>query len=154
MTSSPLTALAQIISQSRHLVFLGGAGVSTASGIPDFRSATGLYSQNLNRHFSPEELISRTFYTRYPEDFFAFYKSHLVYPAAKPNACHIALAALEKKGLCKAVVTQNIDGLHQEAGSERVLELHGSVHRNYCESCHGFYSASYILSAPGVPLCH
>lgn len=150
---SSIENFADIIKNSHYLVFFGGAGVSTASGIPDFRSADGLYSKRLHQHFSPEQLISHTFYKKYPEDFFAFYKKSLIYPNAKPNACHIALAQLEEQNLCKAVVTQNIDGLHQAAGSKKVFELHGSVKRNYCESCHTCYDEDYILEAAGIPAC-
>ena len=114
-----ITALTEIIKTSNNIVFFGGAGISTASGIPDFRSSNGLYSQKLNRNFSPEEAVSHSFFVRYPEEFFDFYKKNLVYPKATPNACHRALAKLEKMGKLKAVVTQNIDGLHQAAGSEK-----------------------------------
>lgn len=145
--------LTEILKESRNIVFFGGAGVSTASNIPDFRSSNGLYSQKLNRNFTPEQLVSHTFFVRYPEDFFAFYKEHLVYPDAKPNACHIALAELEEMGKLAAIVTQNIDGLHQAAGSKTVYELHGSVLRNYCTHCHAFYDADYILHSEGVPMC-
>lgn len=148
-----ITALTEIIKTSNNIVFFGGAGISTASGIPDFRSSNGLYSQKLNRNFSPEEAVSHSFFVRYPEEFFDFYKKNLVYPKATPNACHRALAKLEKMGKLKAVVTQNIDGLHQAAGSEKVYELHGSVHRNYCQKCHAFYDAAYVLQKPGVVLC-
>ncbi|MBR6697443.1 MAG: NAD-dependent protein deacylase [Lachnospiraceae bacterium] len=145
--------LAQIIKESNNIVFFGGAGVSTASNIPDFRSAKGLYSIKLNRNFTPEELVSHTFFVRYPEDFFAFYKEHLIYPDAKPNDCHIALAKLEEMGKLSAIITQNIDGLHQMAGNKNVFELHGSVHRNYCRSCGAFYDAVYIRGYAGVPKC-
>ncbi|MCR5791941.1 MAG: NAD-dependent protein deacylase [Lachnospiraceae bacterium] len=142
-----------ILDESNNIVFFGGAGVSTGSNIPDFRSADGLFSQRLNRHFTPEQLVSHTFFTRYTEDFFEFYKDKLVYPDAKPNDCHIALAKLEQEGKLKAVVTQNIDGLHQMAGSKNVFELHGSVHRNYCTGCRTFYDAKYILESEGIPRC-
>lgn len=145
--------LSEIIKQSDNIVFFGGAGVSTASGIPDFRSAKGLYNMRLKRNLSPEELVSHTFFIKYPEQFFEFYKEHLVYPDAKPNLCHIALAKLEEMGKLKAVVTQNIDGLHQAAGSKRVYELHGSVHRNYCMSCKAFYDGEYVLKCQGIPKC-
>ena len=145
--------LKEIIAESNNIVFFGGAGVSTESGIPDFRSATGLYNQKLDRNVSPEELISHTFYVRYPEYFFEFYKDKLVYPDAEPNDCHKALAELEKQGKVKAIVTQNIDGLHQKAGSQVVYELHGSTLRNYCESCHSFYDEKFVLAAEGVPTC-
>lgn len=145
--------LAEILRNSNNIVFFGGAGVSTASNIPDFRSSNGLFSKRLNRNFTPEQLVSHTFFVRYPEDFFEFYKENLIYPAAKPNDCHIALAKLEEMGKLKAVVTQNIDGLHQAAGSKKVYELHGSVHRNYCMKCHQFYDADYILNSKGIPEC-
>lgn len=145
--------LKEIIDESKNIVFFGGAGVSTESGIPDFRSANGIYNQKLSREVSPEELISHTFYVRYPEYFFEFYKDKLVYPEAEPNACHKALAELERQGKVSAVVTQNIDGLHQKAGSKTVYELHGSTLRNYCENCHSFYDEKYVLNAEGVPTC-
>lgn len=145
--------LAGILKDSQNIVFFGGAGVSTASNIPDFRSAKGLYSMRLKKNFTPEELVSHTFFVQYPEEFFEFYKEHLVYPEAKPNDCHIALARLEEMGKLKAVVTQNIDGLHQAAGSKRVYELHGSVHRNYCVSCGEFYDGRYVREYDGVPKC-
>ncbi len=145
--------LADLLRGSDNIVFFGGAGVSTASNIPDFRSANGLFHQKLHRTLSPEEMVSRTFYERYPEDFFDFYKKYLVYPEAEPNDCHKALAKLEQMGKLKAVVTQNIDGLHQKAGSKVVYELHGSVLRNYCTRCHKFYGVDTILEADGVPHC-
>ncbi len=145
--------LAQMLRESQNIVFFGGAGVSTASNIPDFRSSNGLFSKKLNRSFTPEQLVSHTFFVRYPEEFFAFYKDNLVYPKAKPNDCHIALAKLEEMGKLKAVVTQNIDGLHQAAGNKTVYELHGSVLRNYCTRCHTFYDATYILDSKGIPVC-
>lgn len=145
--------LAQIINESKNIVFFGGAGVSTASNIPDFRSSNGLFSEKLKKRFTPEQLVSHTFYVRYPADFFEFYKSKLIYPNAKPNNCHIALYELEKMGKLKAIVTQNIDGLHQMAKSKNVFELHGSVHRNYCEKCNAFYDADYILNSNGIPTC-
>ncbi len=148
-----LQQLSEMLRESSNIVFFGGAGVSTASNIPDFRSSTGLFSQKLNRQFSPEQAVSHTFYVRYPEEFFDFYKKNLVYPDAKPNDCHIALAKLEEMGKLKAVVTQNIDGLHQAAGSKKVYELHGSVLRNFCEDCHAFYEAEYVMAADGVPRC-
>lgn len=150
---SQVDELVKILKESNNIVFFGGAGVSTASGIPDFRSASGLYNQHLNRTFSPEEMVSHSYFANYPEDFFEFYKAKLVYPDAQPNGCHIALAKLEKMGKVKAVVTQNIDGLHQKAGSEVVFELHGSVLRNYCTQCHAFYDEKYVMEADGVPKC-
>lgn len=148
-----LDKLAKILNDSNNIVFFGGAGVSTASDIPDFRSSNGLYSEKLKCNVSPEQLISHTFFMKYTEDFFAFYKSKLVYPNAKPNACHFALVELEKMGKLKAIVTQNIDGLHQLAGSKTVYELHGSVARNYCTKCHCFYNSEYILKCKGIPKC-
>lgn len=145
--------LSKILKESNNIVFFGGAGVSTASGIPDFRSSNGLYSKKLNRNFTPEQAVSHSFFVRYPEEFFDFYKKNLVYPDAKPNDCHIALAKLEKEGKLKAIVTQNIDGLHQAAGSKKVYELHGSVLRNYCTRCMEFYDAEYVMKADGIPKC-
>ncbi len=145
--------LAGILRDSNNIVFFGGAGVSTESNIPDFRSSNGLWNEKLKVNFTPEQLVSHTFYMRYPEEFFEFYKDKLIYPEAKPNKAHIALAKLEKMGKLRAVVTQNIDGLHQAAGSKVVYELHGSVLRNYCEECGSFYDEKYILGAKGVPHC-
>ena len=145
--------LAQVLADSKNIVFFGGAGVSTASGIPDFRSADGLYSEKLGGKFTPEQLVSHSFFVNHPEEFFEFYKDKLVYPDALPNACHIALAELEKMGKLSAVVTQNIDGLHQKAGSKNVFELHGSVLRNYCTSCGEFYDEKYVLESEGIPRC-
>jgi NAD-dependent deacetylase len=146
--------LTQILKNSGNIVFFGGAGVSTASGIPDFRSSNGLWNENIGRNFSPEELVSHTMYMQYPEEFFEFYKSKLIYPDAKPNAAHYALAKLEEMGKLRAVVTQNIDGLHQAAGSKVVYELHGSVLRNYCESCHKrFDGTDIVLKSEGIPRC-
>lgn len=145
--------LSQIIKGSDNIVFFGGAGVSTSSGIPDFRSSNGLYSKKLNRSFTPEQAVSHTFFKRYTEEFFDFYKENLVYLDAAPSGCHSALAKLEEMGKLKAVITQNIDGLHQAAGSKKVYELHGSVHRNYCTRCHSFYDANYVINYKGVPVC-
>ena len=145
--------LVDVIKESNNIVFFGGAGVSTESNIPDFRSANGLWNEKLQINFTPEQLVSHTFFVKYPEDFFAFYKDKLIYPEAKPNAAHIALAKLEEMGKVKAVVTQNIDGLHQAAGSKVVYELHGSVLRNYCMDCHAFYDEKFILQSEGIPVC-
>lgn len=145
--------LSEILRESKNIVFFGGAGVSTESNIPDFRSSTGLFNEKLNITFTPEQLVSHTFYMKYPEEFFQFYKSKLIYPEAKPNSGHLALAKLEGMGKLRAIVTQNIDGLHQAAGSKNVFELHGSVHRNYCVKCQAFYDAKYILEAKGAPSC-
>ncbi len=143
--------LKKIVSESDNVVFFGGAGVSTESGIPDFRSVDGLYNQKYK--YPPEQIISHTYYKHYPEEFFRFYKDKMIYTEAKPNAAHIRLAELEKEGHVRAVITQNIDGLHQMAGSKEVLELHGSIHRNYCERCHKFYNLEYIVKSEGVPHC-
>lgn len=151
--NTKIEELTQIIKESNNIVFFGGAGVSTESNIPDFRSATGLFNEKLNMTFTPEQLVSHSFYVRYPEEFFNFYKAKLIYPEAKPNLGHIALAKLEKMGKLKAVVTQNIDGLHQAAGSKNVFELHGSVHRNYCTKCGQFYDANFVLKSKGAPIC-
>lgn len=143
--------LKEIIDGSDNIVFFGGAGVSTESGVPDFRSEDGLYHQQYK--YPPEQILSHTFYMRMPEEFFRFYKDKLLITGVKPNKAHIKLAELEKKGKLKAVITQNIDGLHQAAGSKEVLELHGSVHRNYCEKCGKFYDFDYMANTQGVPVC-
>lgn len=145
--------LSEILRESNNIVFFGGAGVSTESNIPDFRSSNGLFNEKLNVTFTPEQLVSHTFYIKYPEEFFRFYKSKLIYPEAKPNNGHLALAKLEEIGKLKAIVTQNIDGLHQMAGSKNVFELHGSIHRNYCVKCHEFYDAGFILKTDRIPTC-
>lgn len=145
--------LKKIIRESENIVFFGGAGVSTESNIPDFRSANGLWNEKLRITLTPEQLVSHTYFMKYPEEFFEFYKAKLVYPDAKPNPAHIALAKLEKQGKLKAIVTQNIDGLHQAAGSKNVFELHGSVHRNYCMKCCAFYDDKFVLNSKGVPRC-
>lgn len=143
--------LEKIISQSQNIVFFGGAGVSTESGIPDFRSVDGLYHQKYD--YPPETILSHTFWETHPEEFYRFYRDKLIVRGAKPNAAHLRLAKLEREGKLKAVITQNIDGLHQAAGSKHVLELHGSVHRNYCERCGKFYSLDDILHTDGIPRC-
>lgn len=148
-----LQELITIIRESNNIVFFGGAGVSTESNIPDFRSANGLWNEKLQINFTPEQLVSHTFFVRYPEEFFRFYKDKLIYPDAQPNAAHKALAKLEEMGKVKAVVTQNIDGLHQAAGSKVVYELHGSVLRNYCMECGVFYDEKFILESEGIPTC-
>ena len=145
--------LTQILRDSNNIVFFGGAGVSTESNIPDFRSSNGLWNEKLQINLTPEQLVSHTMFMRYPEEFFEFYRDKLIYPDAKPNAAHIALAKLEEMGKLKAVVTQNIDGLHQAAGSKNVYELHGSVLRNYCMSCNAFYDEKFILESKGIPTC-
>lgn len=143
--------LQEWVRESDNIVFFGGAGVSTESGIPDFRSVDGLYHQQYD--YPPETILSHTFYRRNPEEFYRFYRAKMLCLDAKPNAAHLKLAQWEKEGKLKAVVTQNIDGLHQAAGSRVVLELHGSVLRNYCESCGKFHDADYILHSEGVPAC-
>ena len=139
------------IQSSGNIVFFGGAGVSTESGIPDFRSVDGLYNQQSK--YPPETIISHSFYVRNPEEFYRFYKDRMLFTHAKPNAAHQALARLEEQGKLRAVITQNIDGLHQMAGSKEVLELHGSVHRNYCTRCGEFYGLDHVINSEGVPRC-
>ena len=151
--STEIEKLTQILRDSNNIVFFGGAGVSTESNIPDFRSAKGLWNEKLQINLTPEQLVSHTMFMRYPKEFFEFYRDKLIYPEAKPNAAHIALAKLEEMGKLKAVVTQNIDGLHQAAGSKNVYELHGSVLRNYCMSCNAFYDEKFILESEGIPTC-
>ncbi len=141
----------EMVKESDNIVFFGGAGVSTESGIPDFRSVDGLYNQEYD--YPPETILSHTFYRRKPEEFYRFYRNKMLCLDAQPNMAHKKLAELEEAGKVKAVITQNIDGLHQLAGSKKVLELHGSVHRNYCESCHAFYDAQYVLRSQGAPRC-
>ena len=148
-----LQKLVEILRESEKIVFFGGAGVSTESGIPDFRSANGLWNEKLQIELSPEQLVSHTYFERFPKEFFDFYREKLVYPDAEPNGCHKALARLEEMGKLLAVVTQNIDGLHQAAGSKTVYELHGSVLRNYCSRCHKFFDLNYIMHTTGVPKC-
>lgn len=146
--------LKEIIKNSSNIVFFGGAGVSTESNIPDFRSAAGLYNSKDNFSYPPEVMLSHSFFCEHPEDFFAFYKNKMIYKDAKPNAAHYAISRLEGFGKLKAVITQNIDGLHQEAGSKNVIELHGSVHRNYCMKCNKFFDLDYVLnSVDDVPRC-
>ena len=147
----PKEKLKQWVEESSRIVFFGGAGVSTESGIPDFRSVDGLYNQQYK--FPPETILSHTFFMRNTEEFYRFYRNKMLFPDAKPNAAHLALARLEEQGKLKGVVTQNIDGLHQAAGSKEVWELHGSVHRNYCMRCGKFYSLDDILHSEGVPKC-
>ena len=143
--------LQEWVRESDNIVFFGGAGVSTESGIPDFRSVDGLYHQQYD--YPPETILSNTFYRQNPEEFYRFYRAKMLCLDAKPNAAHTKLAQWEQEGKLKAVVTQNIDGLHQAAGSKVVLELHGSVLRNYCERCGASYDAEYILQSEGVPAC-
>ncbi|WP_394870732.1 NAD-dependent protein deacylase [Clostridium butyricum] len=151
--NNEIEKLTLILKESNNIVFFGGAGVSTESNIPDFRSSNGLWNEKLRINFTPEQLVSHTFFMKYPEEFFRFYKDKLIYPDSKPNAAHIALAKLEEMGKLKAVVTQNIDGLHQAAGSKNVFELHGSVLRNYCMDCNAFYDEKFILASEGIPTC-
>ena len=151
--NTEIEKLTQILRDSNNIVFFGGAGCSCESGIPDFRSASGLWNEKLKINLTPEQLVSHTMFIKYPKEFFEFYRDKLIYPDAKPNAAHIALAKLEEMGKLKAVVTQNIDGLHQAAGSKNVYELHGSVLRNYCMNCHAFYDEKFILESKGVPTC-
>lgn len=148
---TPVEKLKEIVHNSNNIVFFGGAGVSTESGIPDFRSVDGLYNQKYD--YPPETILSHTFYKQKPEEFFRFYQDKMLCLTAKPNAAHLKLAKWEAEGKLKAVITQNIDGLHQAAGSKRVLELHGSVLRNYCERCGKFFDAEYMLHAQEVPKC-
>lgn len=143
--------LKKIISESENIVFFGGAGVSTESGVPDFRSQDGLYNQSYQ--YPPETIVSHTFFTYHTEEFYRFYREKMLFPSARPNPAHLALACLEQEGKLSAVVTQNIDGLHQAAGSKTVFELHGSVHRNYCTACGKFYSMRFIKDGEGVPRC-
>ena len=143
--------LQELIDQHDRIVFFGGAGVSTESGIPDFRSVDGLYNQKYD--YPPETILSHTFFMRHPEEFYRFYRDKMLALDAKPNAAHKKLSELEAAGKLTGVVTQNIDGLHQAAGSKHVMELHGSVHRNYCMKCHRFFDASYMLHSAGVPKC-
>lgn len=147
------TQLRAIIESSRRIVFFGGAGVSTESGIPDFRSGGGLYSRASMTRYAPEQILSHSFFVRHTQEFFDYYRSHLLYPDARPNGAHRALAAWEQAGRLSAVITQNIDGLHQAAGSRRVLELHGSVHRNQCQRCGRRFGLEVILHGEGIPRC-
>ncbi len=146
-----IAELKEIISKSDNIVFFGGAGVSTESGIPDFRSVDGLYSKKYK--YPPEMMVSHSFFRSNTEEFFDFYINKMIFLNAKPNSAHKMLAELEKEGKVKAVITQNIDGLHQAAGSQNVLELHGSVHRNYCMKCRKFYDVNFIVNSKGIPKC-
>lgn len=151
MNMEKIAQLQEIIDGSENIVFFGGAGVSTESGIPDFRSQDGLY--HMKYKYPPETIISHSFFVSRPEEFYRFYKDKMLALDAQPNEAHLKLAALEQAGRVKAVVTQNIDGLHQKAGSREVLELHGSVLRNYCTRCGAFYDAAFVKNAEGVPKC-
>lgn len=143
----------RIIDRSGSIVFFGGAGVSTESNIPDFRSESGLYRARSEYGYSPEQMLSHTFFVQKMDVFYDYYKKNLLYPDAMPNKAHIALARLEQESRLKAVVTQNIDGLHQKAGSRAVYELHGSVHRNYCMDCGEFHDLQYVIDSEGIPRC-
>lgn len=153
MERHDIDLLAKIINDSSNLLFFGGAGVSTESNIPDFRSAQGLYNTTSNIHHSPEEMLSIHFFKQHPLDFYEFYRKNILYPHAKPNLAHDALFKLECANKLKGVITQNIDGLHQLAGNKNIVELHGSVHRNYCMDCHTQYTLDYILKSSEIPLC-
>lgn len=146
-----MNTLQEMIHQSSRIVFFGGAGVSTESGIPDFRGTDGLYHQKYD--YPPETIISHSFFMKNPEEFYRFYRDKMIYLSARPNAAHLKLAEMERKGKLDCVITQNIDGLHQAAGSKKVLELHGSVLRNYCMKCRRFYSVEAVTETPGIPLC-
>ena len=143
--------LSEMLRNSDNIVFFGGAGVSTESNIPDFRSTDGLYNQQFR--YPPETMLSHSFYASHTEEFYDFYRKKMLFPDAQPNKAHLALARLEEMGKLKAVITQNIDGLHQKAGSRRVYELHGSVLRNYCTHCHKFFPLEFIIESSGVPKC-
>lgn len=151
MYEKEIEQLQKMIDESQNIVFFGGAGVSTESGIPDFRSADGIYHQAYK--YSPEQVVSHSFFVQHTEAFYDFYKEKMMILNAKPNAAHKKLAELEAAGKLKAVVTQNIDGLHQAAGSKIVYELHGSIMRNYCMECHEFYDAEYVKNSEGIPRC-
>lgn len=153
LNMSKINQLQEIIDDSSNIVFFGGAGVSTESGIPDFRSESGIFKSLEKYGDTPENLVSHTYYMDHTEKFFRYYKENLIFTDAKPNPAHIALANLEKAGKLKAVITQNIDGLHQMAGSAEVMELHGSIHRNYCQICGKEYGLNHILESDGVPRC-
>lgn len=148
-----LERLKDMLMKSHYVVFFGGAGVSTESGIPDFRSEHGIYKTQLKYGHSPEEILSHTFFMSHPKEFYDFYRNNMIFVHAKPNKAHLALSKIENEGLLKAVITQNIDGLHQLAGSKEVLELHGSIHRNYCMKCQKSYELNYILESYEIPIC-
>lgn len=151
MYQEEVRKLQEIIDDSRRIVFFGGAGVSTESGIPDFRSAEGIYHQHYK--YAPEQVVSHSFFKAHPDVFYEFYKEKMMCLDAQPNAAHRKLAELEEAGRLTAVITQNIDGLHQKAGSKKVYELHGSIHRNYCQKCGRFYDAAFVKETPGIPRC-
>ena len=151
MYQEEVRKLQEIIDDSRRIVFFGGAGVSTESGIPDFRSADGIYHQHYK--YAPEQVVSHSFFKAHPDVFYEFYKEKMMCLDAEPNPAHRKLAQLQEAGRLTAVITQNIDGLHQKAGSKKVYELHGSIHRNYCQKCGRFYDAAFVKGAPGIPSC-
>lgn len=151
--SEKIKQLAELLATHNKIVFFGGTGTSTASGIPDFRSTTGLYQTESGGAYRPETMLSHTFFHRKTKDFFDFYREKMIYQDAQPNMAHQVLAKLEEMGKLSAIVTQNIDGLHQMAGSQKVFEIHGSIHRNYCEKCKAFYDLAYILSTKDIPKC-
>ena len=148
-----INKLREVIEKSDNIVFFGGAGVSTESNIPDFRSDTGLYTTTDEDKYPPEYMLSHTCFVRDTKDFYEYYRTKMIFKDAKPNKAHLALAKLEKQGKLKAVITQNIDGLHQLAGSKNVLELHGSIHRNYCTKCHKYFTLEYIIESQDIPRC-
>ena len=152
MKNEMISALQTIIDHARRIVFFGGAGVSTASGIPDFRSAGGLYAQSFG-DLTPEMILSKSFFYLHPKEFFDFYRKYMVYPNARPNAAHQFLYALEKRDTLRGIVTQNIDGLHKQAGNRRVYEIHGSIHENYCMDCNARYPLAKIMESDGIPRC-
>ena len=145
--------LKDVIARANYIVFFGGAGVSTESNIPDFRGEKGIYQTKSKYGVSPEVMLSRSYFDQYTDTFYAYYKESLVFPDAKPNLAHLALARLEEMGKLKAIITQNVDHLHQKAGSKKVYELHGSAERNYCMNCNTFYDLAYMLATPGTPRC-
>ncbi len=153
MEKEKILKLKEIIDKSKNICVFTGAGISCPSGIPDFRSANGLYNEKTKGSYTPEQIISHTFFMSHTEDFYSFYRDKMIYENSLPNKAHLYFANLEKNGKDVTVVTQNIDGLHQKAGSTKVLELHGSVHRNFCMSCGKFYDVTAVTGCKGVPLC-
>ncbi len=153
MLEKEINHLRQLIEKSEYIVFFGGAGVSTASGIPDFRSVTGLYNQHTGSHYDPETILSHSFFITHPKEFYDYHLNHLILADAKPNPAHIALVELERRGKLKALITQNIDGLHQKAGSTKVIELHGNAFDFYCVNCRKHFILDFILAHKGLPRC-
>lgn len=149
-----ISKLAELINESNNIVFFGGAGVSTESNIPDFRSSDGLYNSENRYKWPAEVMLSYTFFMTHTEEFYEFYRDKIIHSEAKPNKAHLALAKLEQQGKLKGIITQNIDGLHQKAGSEEVIEIHGSVLNNYCTKCETTFSLDYMLEQPSIPLCN